>query len=124
MIATDQVPVGTKLDPFGANPLSVDPAAADVKTNAPVTSPGPASTLAVAVALSEVPICTRALPTAMAIAVQHSVLVTMMSNALVAVGSAPLCAAVQAVIVPVAAIQVPVITGCDLVVTGPPLLVR
>ena len=58
------------------------------------------------------------------IAVQHSLLATMMSNALVAVGSAPLCAAVQAVIVPVAAIQVPVITGCDLVVTGPPLLVR
>ena len=35
--------------------------------------------------------------------------------------TSPVYAAVQAVIVPVAAIHVPVITGCDPVGTGPPL---
>ena len=54
------------------------------------------------------------------IAVRYLVLVTMVFNALAAVGSAPRCVVVQAVMVPVAPTRVPVMV-CDLVGTGPPL---
>ena len=50
------------------------------------------------VALPDVPLCTHALTVALIIAGQFSALVLVMFNALVAVGPAPLRAAVQMVI--------------------------
>lgn len=74
-----------------------------------VLAPCPACWLVVVVALPEMPVSSNFLVTSLHVAVQGAATVKMMTNALV-LAPAPLSSAVVAMIVPVAAVELPKLT--------------
>jgi len=107
IIASVQVPISSNVVPSRARPASQDAQTVQVPPNPSVPAPEPARTLVVMVASVQMPVRAHSAPVALVIAVQCAQAVQVHTNAPVPSPS-PLSAAMHAVVVMIAAPQVPV----------------
>ena len=109
VVALDPVPVRAHVHPFGASPASQGAQAVQMVPDAAVAAPEPASAVVVVIPLSQVQVSAHSAPVSLHIAVQGALAAEVPSNPSVTT-PAPLSAAVEAVVVVVSAVEVPVAT--------------
>lgn len=103
-----EVPVFSNRDPTTTTPPAEDPLAVEVTSNAlGFFAPEPTASLVVMVTLPHVPVRPHPSPFALAVAPEGTLPVQMDADSLVTTPD-PLCFAMEAVIVPVLAVQVPI----------------
>jgi len=102
-----EVPVFSNRDPTTTIPPAEDPLAVEVTSDALGFAPEPTASLVVMVTLPHVPVRPHASPFALAVAPEGTLTVQMDADSLVTTPD-PLCFAMEAVIVLVLAVQVPI----------------
>lgn len=109
VVLAEELPILASNHPDFTIPAIENAQSVEVPSDSPVLAPCPACWFVVVVALPEMPISSNFLVTSLHVAVQGSATVKMMTNALV-LAPAPLSSAMVAMIVPVAAVELPKLT--------------